>query len=348
MLAAVFGSQRCEVGVGAMNKFDGSTCLVTGGLGFIGSNLAHYLASTGARVRILDALISQHGGDERNIDGIFGTVDVTHGNISDENVVEPLLKEVDFIFNIAGQVSHHESMLDPLRDTEINVLSQLKFLETVRRVNRSAVVVHTSTRQVYGSPQYLPVDEKHPTVPRDINGVNKLAGENYHRLYGTVHGLSTVSLRLSNVFGPRQSLQKPGLGFLPVFFARALKGLPIEVFGDGKQQRDCLYVSDVVEALCSAAAALASGSIETGEILNLGHTEILSLVQIAELVAAQANQKTLVSCVPWPEELSRIDIGGFEGNYSKAHAMLNWFPQVAFADGVDQTLDFYRRNSWYL
>jgi nucleoside-diphosphate-sugar epimerase len=194
----------------------------------------------------------------------------------------------------------------------------------------------------------LPVDEKHPTVPRDINGVNKLAGENYHRLYGTVHGMKTVSLRLSNVFGPGQSLQKTGLGFLPVFLARAMKGLPLEVFGDGQQQRDCLYVTDVVEALGKAALQVAANAVDPGEVINLGHTEVLSLLQIAEIVVSRAGQSSTISCIPWPEELARIDIGGFSGDYAKAHRLLNWTPQVAFADGIEQTLDFYRGYSWYL
>jgi len=334
--------------MGSLNSFAGTTCLVTGGLGFIGSNMANSLATAGAHVRVLDALVDQHGGDERNIDPKLGSIDVVIGNIADQEVTRKILTDVDFIFNIAGQVSHHESMIDPLRDLDINVTSQLKFLESIRQNRSSAVVVHTSTRQVYGTPQYLPVDELHPTVPRDINGVNKLAGENYHRLYGTVHGVRTVSIRLSNVFGPGQSLQKPGLGFLPVFIARALRGEPIEVFGDGVQQRDCLYVSDVVDALGKAAQQVATGSINAGEVFNVGHTEVLSLLEIAEIVVSRASQGSTISCIPWPEELARIDIGGFSGDYAKAHRLLNWTPQVAFADGIDQTLDFYRRNSWYL
>jgi len=334
--------------MGSLNSFAGTTCLVTGGLGFIGSNMANSLAAAGAHVRVLDALISQHGGDERNIDPNLGSVEVVLGNIADEKITKKILVDVDYIFNIAGQVSHHESMIDPLRDTDINVTSQLKFLESIRQYRSSAVVVHTSTRQVYGKPQYLPVDEQHPTVPRDINGVNKLAGENYHRLYGTVHGVRTVSLRLSNVFGPGQSLQKTGLGFLPVFIARALRGQPIEVFGDGVQQRDCLYVSDVVDALGKAAQQVATGSINAGEVINVGHTEVLSLLEIAKLVVSRSGQGSTISCIPWPEELARIDIGGFSGDYAKAHRLLNWTPQVAFADGVEQALDFYRRYSWYL
>ena len=334
--------------MGTLNQFAGSTCLVTGGLGFIGSNMANSLAVAGAQVRVLDALIEQHGGDVQNIDPAHDAISIVRGNIADDEVVEPILDGVDYVFNIAGQVSHHESMVDPIRDAELNVTSQLKFLETVRRAQPSAVVVHTSTRQVYGTPQYLPVDEKHPTVPRDINGVNKLAGENYHRLYGTVHGMKTVSLRLSNVFGPGQSLQKTGLGFLPVFLARAMKGLPIEVFGDGQQQRDCLYVSEVVEALGKAALQVAGGAIEAGEVINLGHTEVLSLLQIAELVVERAGQGSTISCIPWPEELARIDIGGFSGDYAMAHRLLNWLPQVAFTDGVEQTLDFYRGHPWFL
>ena len=310
--------------------------------------MAKSLAEAGAHVRVLDALIEQHGGDVRNIDPAHDAISIVRGNIADDEVVEPILDGVEYVFNIAGQVSHHESMVDPLRDAEFNVTSQLKFLESVRRSRPSAVVVHTSTRQVYGAPQYLPVDEKHPTVPRDINGVNKLAGENYHRLYGTVHGIKIVSLRLSNVFGPGQSLQKTGLGFLPVFMARAMKGLPLEVFGDGQQQRDCLYVTDVVEALGKAALQVAAGAVNPGEVINLGHTEVLSLLQIAELVVERAAQGSTISCIPWPEELARIDIGGFSGDYAMAHRLLNWLPQVAFTDGVEQTLDFYRGHPWFL
>ena len=336
--------------MGSLDGLSGSVCLVTGGLGFIGSNTALALAGSGAQVRVIDALIPEHGGDRRNIEPWMPArgLDVTVGDIAHDVTVARLLDGVDFVFNIAGQVSHHESMVDPLRDLDINVRRQLEFLETVRRHRPEAVVVHTSTRQVFGRPRYQPVDEEHPAVPRDINGVDKLAGEFYHRLYGTVHGIRTVSLRLTNVYGPRQDLRKPGLGFLPVFVSRVLKGLPLEVFGDGSQQRDCLHVDDVVEVLACAAMSAHAGTLEPGEYFNVGHRTSLSLAEIATTMAELARTGSSVGFVPWPDELTRIDIGGFSGDYAKAQAMLGWKSMIDFTDGMRATFDFYREHPWYL
>ena len=333
-------------------RYRDSICVVTGGLGFIGSNLALSLHRAGARVRIVDALIPQHGGDMRNVttfaesDGRGLQIEV--GNIADEAVMVPLLDGADFVFNIAGQVSHHESMVDPLRDHDLNVRSHLVLLETIRRVRPTAVVVHSSTRQVYGRPRYLPVDEAHPTEPRDINGVNKLAGEHYHRLYGTVHDVRTVSLRLTNVYGPRQDLRTPGLGFLPVFVSRVLSGQPLSVFGDGQQQRDCLHVDDVVAALVLAGTTSRAGDVAPGAVFNLGGAESHTLLQIAELMSAIAGTGSVVSLMPWTDELSRIDIGGFETDSRAASAALGWSPMISLSGGIELTLNFYRENPWYL
>lgn len=332
--------------------YRGSVCVVTGGLGFIGSNLALALLRAGAEVRVLDALIPQHGGDLRNVtsfsDAIGGALRIEVGNIADQNVTAALLDGADFVFNIAGQVSHHESMIDPLRDHDLNVRSQLVFLETIRRVRPQAAVVHSSTRQVYGRPRYLPVDEAHPTEPRDINGVDKLAGEHYHRLYGTVHDIRTVSLRLTNVYGPRQNLLTPGLGFLPVFVSRVLGGQPLSVYGDGRQQRDCLHVDDVVAALTRAGSAALAGAVDPGAVFNLGGSESRTLLQIAELMASIAGTGSTVSLLPWTDELSRIDIGGFETDSRAVHAALGWSPTISLRDGIEMTLNFYREHPWYL
>lgn len=336
----------------ALDRYRDSVCVVTGGLGFIGSNLSLALHRAGARVRVLDALVPQHGGNLRNV-ADFAAMDGTSleiqiGNIADESITRPVLDGADFVFNIAGQVSHHESMVDPLRDLDINVHAQLVFLETVRRVQPSAVVVHTSTRQVYGRPRYLPVDEAHPTVPRDINGVNKLAGEQYHRLYGQVHDIGTISLRLTNVYGPRQDVQKSGLGFLPVFVSRVLRGQPLSVFGDGQQQRDCLHVDDVVEALALAGLGVKVGAIAAGEVFNVGGAESHTLLEIAQLMTAAGGACADVTLLPWPDELSRIDIGGFETDSSAAAAALGWSPTIPLVGGIEATLNFYREHPWYL
>ncbi len=245
---------------------DGRRCLVTGGLGFIGSNLTIALRAAGAEVVVVDRLVPQHGGDRRNLAGTDG-VDVVVADIGDADRVRPVLAGVDLVFNVAGQVSHLESMTDPLRDLDLNARSHLAFLELLRQHRPDAVVVHTSTRQVYGRPRYLPVDEDHPTHPVDVNGIDKLAGEQFHLVYAAVHGLRCTALRLTNVYGPRQCLARDGLGFLPVFVRRALRDQTISIFGDGDQRRDCLHVDDVVRALVTAALTPeCAGSRGPGEI----------------------------------------------------------------------------------
>ena len=351
-------TEAAAAGQAVGTDYRGAVCVVTGGLGFIGSNLAIALARAGAQVRIVDSLVPQHGGDRRNVDAFSGgeipvgsrpgALSVTVGDIADEAVTVPLLDGADFVFTIAGQVSHHESMIDPLFDHRVNVHAQLVLLETIRRVRPRAVVVHTSTRQVYGRPRYLPVDEAHPTDPRDINGVDKLAGEQYHRLYGSVHGMRTVALRLTNVYGPRQALHKPGLGFLPVFVRRVLRGEPLDVFGDGQQRRDCLHVDDVVAALVLAGAAAAGDGIPPGAVFNLGGGESLTLLAIAELMAELGGAGSQVRLLPWSDELSRIDIGDFQTDSRAIAAALGWSPTLPFRAGIESTLNFFREHPWYL
>ncbi len=312
----------------------GRRCMVTGGLGFIGSNVVAHLQRAGADVVVVDSLVPQHGGQ---LDNVGGDVEVVISDIGDDSVADAL-HGVDLIFNVAGQVSHHESMVDPMRDLDLNVRSHLRFLETVRRVAAGARIVQTSTRQVYGRPRYLPVDELHPTEPVDVNGVDKLACEQLHTVYARVHGLRSTSLRLTNVYGPRQHLERRGLGFLPVFIRSALEGHEIELFGDGSQLRDCLHVDDVVDAMMRASECERS----CGEVFNLGHTDALPLTEIAQLTVDAAGSSSTVRCVPWPDELERIDIGSFHGDFSKAGRMLGWAPQIAFADGIASTIAHYR------
>jgi len=325
-----------------LEPFAGRRCLVTGGLGFIGSNLVHALAGVGAEVAVVDACVPEHGGDRRNLEGLAGRVRIAEASIGDTGAVTPLLDGTEYVFNIAGQVSHLESMTDPLRDLELNTRSHLAFLETLRAHAPGTVVVHTSTRQVYGRPRYLPVDEDHPTAPVDVNGVDKLAGEQLHLLYAHVHGMRVSALRLTNVYGPRQNLAKDGLGFLPVFVRRALAGDPITVYGDGSQTRDCLHVDDVVRGLCLAALS----DDAPGEVFNLGHPETISLLDIARLTVAAAGSASDVSTIPWPDDHARIDIGSFHGDYAKAKRVLGWEPHIRFRDGIADTLSYYRAHHW--
>jgi UDP-glucose 4-epimerase len=320
-----------------------ASCVVTGGLGFIGSNLALALHRAGARVTVIDALVPEHGGHRRNLDSCGG-ITTTIARIDDRDAVVPMLERAEFVFNVAGQVSHSESMADPLRDLDLNVRSHLGFLELARQVRPQAVIVHTSTRQVYGRPRYLPVDEEHPACPLDVNGVDKLAGEQLHLLYARAHVLAVSALRLTNVYGPRQCLTRRGLGFLPVFIGRALRDEPIGVYSDGRQLRECVHVDDVVRALVLAAVTPDA----VGEVFNVGHPDALELVDIAQLVVQTARSASDVTLTPWPPQQARIDIGSFQSDCSKAKRMLGWEPHIGFPAGIDETIAFYRERPWYL
>ena len=318
-----------------------TTCVVTGGLGFIGSNLTRCLVQAGARVRVVDALVPTHGGDRRNLEGIGAEVLIA--DLGDPEVAE-VVQGADVVFNVAGQVSHVASMVDPMTDLDLNVRSHLAFLEVLRRTAPGVTVVHTSTRQVYGHPERTPVDETHPAHPVDVNCIDKLAAEQLHLLYGSVHGLRVSALRLTNVYGPRQSLSHDDLGFLPVFIRRALEGRPITLYGDGSQRRDCLHVDDVCRGLALAATTPAAA----GEIFNLGHEEDHTLAEIADILVRATGGTSTVELVPWPPERARIDIGDFATDPTKAAVWLGWKPLLEIAEGLRATIDFYRDHPWYL
>ena len=312
---------------------------MTGGLGFIGANLAWRLRDLGASVIIIDALVAEHGGDRRNVAGLDAEVVI-------DDIGAPAVTDVvsgaDVVFNVAGQVSHLASMQEPLRDLDLNVRSHVSFLETLRRTAPTARIVQTSTRQVYGRPRYLPVDEAHPTAPVDVNGIDKLACEQLHLLYGRHYDMAVSVLRLTNVYGPRQHLEREGLGFLPVFVRQALLGDEIVLYGDGSQRRDCVHVDDVVDAMVLAATVADAA----GEVFNLGHDDSLTLAEIARLTQQAAGWGGGVRCVPWPDDLVRIDIGSFHGDYAKAKRVLGWSPQIPFAAGIDATIRHYVDRSW--
>jgi UDP-glucose 4-epimerase len=317
-----------------------TTCVVTGGLGFIGSNLVHELTRLGATVRVVDGLIDGHGGDRRNVEGL--DVEIVVAEIGDAVVAETVA-DADIVFNLAGQVSHLASMHDPLRDLHVNAVTHASFLEILRRVNPAARVVHTSTRQVYGRPLRSPVDELHPTSPMDVNGVAKLAGEQLHLVYHTAYGLATTSLRLTNVYGPRQRLSSDELGFLPVFIRKALLGEEISIFGDGAQRRDCVYVDDVVDALLAATAPEA-----IGKIFNVGNVVDHSLAEIAAAVIEITASKGGLQLVPWPPDHQRIDIGSFHTDGTKIAEVLGWKAMTTLECGLRETVTFYRGHPWYL
>ena len=337
-----------------VDSLTGRRCLVTGGLGFIGSNLALALDAAGAQVTVLDALVARHGSDPHNLvaDPVPGGSNEPEARIAvieagvgdvDDRAVHDAAVAADIVFNLAGQVSHIDSMQDPLFDLASNTTGQFGFLELLRKENPTATVVFTSTRQIFGKPRYLPVDEQHPVSPVDVNGITKYATEQLHLLYHEVYGLRSSAVRLTNVFGPRQRLRDDLQGFLPIFVRRALDDQPITVFGDGTQQRDCLYVDDVIECLMLAATTPDA----VGEIFNVGNDEHLELRVIADEVVRAAGAGR-VDFVPWPPDRDAIDIGSYFGDSSKAKRLLAWEPRFTFREGIERTVAFYRaRPTWY-
>lgn len=313
-----------------MNKI-----LITGGLGFIGSNLALRLASSGVKVTIVDSLVPKYGGNLFNIAPVQDAVCINISDVRDPYSMEHLVKGQDVLFNLAGQTSHMDSMQDPLEDLEINARSQLSILESCRKFNPDIVVVFASTRQLYGRPRFLPVNETHPTHPVDVNGINKLAGEQYHILYDEVYGIKTVCLRLTNTYGPRMRIKDARQTFVGIWVRNVLQNIPFEVWG-GEQLRDFNYVEDVVDALLLAATTEKCH----GQVYNLGSDEVVSLRTLAsDLVSLRARAGFDVKA--FPEERKKIDIGDYYSDFSKFREVTGWTPKVPLKQGLQQTLDYF-------
>ena len=324
---------------------------MTGGLGFIGSNLALALVGRGAQVTVLDSRVPRHGANPRNlvpddasdVDDRIAVVEADVADVDDPAVRSAALS-ADLVFNLAGQVSHVDSMTTPLFDLHANTVSQFAFLDLLRRENTGARLVFTSTRQLFGHPRYLPVDEEHPVSPVDVNGITKYATEQLHLLYDEIYGLRSCVVRLTNVYGARQRLRDDFQGFLPIFIRRALEDQAITVFGDGTQQRDCLHVDDVVN--CLLLAALEPDA--QGQLFNVGNDEHLELRVLADAIVRAAGSGR-VEHVPWPPDRDAIDIGSYFGDSSKAKRMLGWEPRTSFREGIERTVAFYRaRAAWYV
>ncbi len=323
-----------------LSAYAGRTVLVTGGLGFIGSNLAHHLAACpGTRLLLVDCLVPDCGGNPFNIEGLAGRVEVHHADIGDAKAMAPLLAGVDYVFNLAGNVSHIDSMRDPLLDLKLNAADHVSLLETCRRVAPDARIIYSSTRQVYGRPDYLPVDEKHPVRPVDVNGVSKLAGEHFHLVYHQVHHLRSVILRLTNTYGPRQLVRHSRQGFIGWFVRLIVDGGEVKLYGDGMQLRDLAYVDDVVEGL------LRAGAVEDayGQVLNLGGSEPTPLLTITRLLIAAAGTGS-VTLVPWPPEKQAIDIGSCYCDYGAATRLIGWRPRTELAAGLGAMVAYYREH----
>jgi UDP-glucose 4-epimerase len=309
--------------------------LITGGLGFIGSALARRLLGLGARVTLVDSLIPQYGGNRRNIADIADRVTVNVSDVRDRHSMPQLVRGQRFLFNMAGQTSHQDSMTDPYTDLEINCVAQLSILEACRRENPDIRIVFAGTRQIYGKPDYLPVDEAHPVRPTDVNGINKMAGEWYHVLYHNVYGIRACSLRLTNTYGPGMRIKDARQTFLGIWIRRVLEGQPFEVWG-GEQLRDFNYVDDAVDAMLLAATSDAA----PGQVYNLGDREVVSLRALADLLVRVAGTGRY-EVKAFPPERKRIDIGDYYAAFDRFGA-LGWAPRVPLAEGLRRTLAYYR------
>lgn len=313
--------------------------LITGGLGFIGSSLAIKLCELGANVTIIDSLIPTHGGNINNIREISERVIVNYSDMRDIEALKGLVRDKDYIFHLAGQVSHGDSMLNPRNDLEVNCIATINLLESCREYNPNARLIYTSTRQVYGEVSDLPVSESQSVSPIDVNGINKLSGEYYHLLYHRTYSLKSTVLRLTNTYGPRQQIRSNRQGFVGIFIRQALQLEEIKIFGDGTQLRDFNYIDDVVDALI-----LSSINRDCyGEIFNLGALKKYSIIQFVETI-----QKILPSVnykvVNFPEARKVIDIGDYYGDFSKFHKVTGWNPKVDIETGLKHSLKFFSEH----
>jgi UDP-glucose 4-epimerase len=322
----------------SLDALRGRRVMVTGGLGFIGSNLARRLVQLGADVLLLDSLVPEYGGNRFNIADIEDRVTVNVSDVRDRYSLRHLIRGCDYLFNLAGQTSHLDSMQDPFTDLEINGRAQLSILEVCRDCNPGVKIVFASTRQVYGRPEYLPVDEKHRLRPVDVNGIHKLAGEWYHILYNDVHGLRATALRLTNTIGPRMRIKDARQTFVGVWVRNLLEGREIEVWG-GDQLRDFNYVDDAVEAFLLAALSEEAN----GRVFNLAGETVISLKDLAWLlieIGGGGNAQVR----PFPESRRRIDIGDYYADASSIRSALGWQPRVPLREGLERTVAFYREH----
>lgn len=320
------------------DRFAGQRVLITGGLGFIGSNLARTLVRLGAHVTVVDSLIPEYGGNQRNLAGCTGKLHVNISDVRDHHSLPVFVRDQHFLFNLAGQTSHMDSMADPATDLAINAQAQLAILEAARRHNPGLRIVFASTRQIYGRPDHLPVAETHPLRPVDINGINKLAGEQYHLLYNQVHGLRSTVLRLTNTIGPRMRIKDARQTFVGIWIRRLMEEEPFEVWG-GDQLRDFTYVDDCVDAMLLAATSTKA----EGAVYNLGGPAPVTLRQLGELLVGINGGGRLV-LKDFPADRRKIDIGDYYSDFTKIAAELGWKPRTSLRTALTRTLAFYRKE----
>jgi UDP-glucose 4-epimerase len=321
------------------NPWEGRAVLITGGLGFLGSNLAISLVEQGARVTLCDAMITEYGGNLFNIEPVRNRLTLNFNDIRDRHAMCWLVRGQDYVFHLAGQVSHILSLTDPYPDIDYNVTGTMVLLECLRRHNSSARLVFTGTRGQYGPSARLPVDEQAPSQPRGIHEITNLAAEQLIAAYSRLHGLWAVMLRLSNVYGPRSQMRHSRYGVANWFIRLALEGRPIPVFGDGEIQRDFLYVDDCIDALLRCALC----DEANGEVYNVGVDQPSTFRELAETLT-NLNPGTRWEFAPFTSERLAQEPGDYYTDITKIRTTVGWEPRTPLRAGLALALAYYRAH----
>ena len=318
-------------------SYQGKRVLITGGLGFVGSNLAINLSEAGADVTLLDAVLPLYGGNLFNIEPVRDRVRVNFSDIRDRNSMEYLVRDQDYIFHLAGQVSHVDSIIDPFTDVDININGTLSVLEACRKFNPDARIIFTGTRSQYGPSVKLPVDETSPTNPMGMYAITNLTAEKIISMYHQVHGIQGVCLRITNTYGPRHHMKHNRYGVLNWFTRLAMDDETIPIFGDGRILRDFLYIDDLTEAL------MMCGLDETayGDIFNIGSGVAISFIDLAEKIVEIAGSGRY-EYAPFTVERKALEPGDYWADITKIKSVVGWEPQVSLEEGLRRTIAYYR------
>jgi len=320
------------------DDLQGKKLLITGGAGMLGSTIAIQAVAHGADVVVVDSMVPDLGGNLFNLDSVKDRIEFVRGDIRNADLMERLVKGVDVIFSLAAQVSYTDSQNDPLGDLDINCKGHLTILEACRKLNKDALIIFSSSRFVYGSVEYLPVDEKHPYNCRSIYGIHKLAAEKYYELYYRAHGIRSISFRIPNPYGPRQQMKHGKYGIVNWFIRRAMEKHPLTVYGDGAQRRDYIYVEDFADAMLAAIRC----TDMVGEVFNIGCGEGTSFVDMVRLVAETVGD-TKIEFVEWPAGRYFVETGDYLTDLSKLNGFLDWTPKISMQEGIELTCEYYRR-----
>lgn len=324
---------------GIADRFSGANVLVTGGLGFLGSNLAIRLVKHGAHVTVVDAMMPEYGGNLFNIDPVRGSVNINFSDIRDSQATSYIARDKDYIFHLAGQVDHVLSMKDPFPDIDINIKGTAVLMEAARYHSPNARIIYTGTRGQYGPTAQLPVDENAPTYPKGLHEISNLTAEKIIKMYHDIHHLPAVLLRLTNIYGPRAQMQHPRYGVVNWFVRLAIDNETIKVFGDGQILRDFLYVDDCVDAMLICAA----NDNAYGQILNLASGIPVNFVELAETIVDVAGSGRW-EFAPFSAERKAQEPGDFYADIGKITKLVNWEPRTLLRDGLSQTIGYYRKH----